>query len=192
MNSQKTILADCDGVLLNWNEAFHQWMTLNGFHLKDETEYSISKRYEISDNLGFSLVRLFNESSAMAHLKPFRDAVSAVRTLHSEHGYRFSVITSLSDSPDAAKLRRQNLYNVFGPEMWDDIICLPIGADKKSSLEKYPKGLWWIEDKPENAIAGQEVGMKPILIRHPHNDYSRALSVPQVDFWWEIVDIITG
>jgi hypothetical protein len=47
---------------------------------------------------------------------------------------------------------------------------LDTGADKDEALEKYrDTNYYWIEDKFSNAVAGQNVGMRPILIEHGWN-----------------------
>ena len=50
----------------------------------------------------------------------------------------------------------------------DDLKILEVA--KEDALEKYrDTGYYWIEDKFENAVAGQNVGMRPILIEHGWN-----------------------
>ena len=53
-----------------------------------------------------------------------------------------------------------------------EVVCLDTGADKDQILadygHKYP-GAYWIEDKPENLMAGVYVGLKGILMEHGHN-----------------------
>ena len=43
----KIILTDCDGVLLQWEKAFHEWMKLNGFEKKGEGHYDIDMMYHL-------------------------------------------------------------------------------------------------------------------------------------------------
>ena len=114
-----------------------------------------------------------------------------MRKLHFVHGYRFTVITSLSDNPRTLTKRRSNLYKVFGPELFEDIICLPHDAKKDSVLSKWKNsGLWWVEDVPQNAEAGIDQGLRSLLINRPYNlDFcTRAL---RVNNWDEILAIIT-
>jgi uncharacterized HAD superfamily protein len=63
-----------------------------------------------------------------------------------------------------------NLDKMFGPTAFTVLECLDTGADKDEALEKYRNsGYFWVEDKMANAVAGQNVGMKPILIEHGWN-----------------------
>jgi FMN phosphatase YigB (HAD superfamily) len=56
----KLILADCDGVLLDWEYAFSIWMEEHGFVLKDghQFEYDIGTRYGIDREQGRKLITM--------------------------------------------------------------------------------------------------------------------------------------
>lgn len=188
------ILVDADGVLLNWEFAFDVWMQEHGHKIVpgNEKKYSIGKRYGIDDSVGRKLVKIFNESAAVGFLPPLRDAMYYVKKLHEEHGYIFRCITSLSLDKNAGKLRRMNLEKLFGPTVFDDIVCLDTGADKDSALEQYrDSGYWWIEDKIENAEVGLRLGLRPILVEHGHN-MSYTGPIPLVKDWAQIHRIITS
>jgi hypothetical protein len=99
------------------------------------------------------------------------------------------VITSLSLDRNAAKLREMNLNKLFGNAI-ESVICLDTGADKDSALEFYrDSGMWWIEDKPENADVGHAMGLKSILVEHGHNMH-HVCPYPVVKNWREIYSII--
>ena len=191
---KKLILVDCDGVLCDWESAFDLWMTEQGYIMRPDgaNKYKIDQRYWIDQIDCIRLVKLFNQSAAIGFLPPLRDAIHYVKKLHAEHGYVFQCITSLSTNKNAQKLRQANLTNLFGPTVFEDIICLDTGADKDDALRPYQNsGLFWIEDKLENAIVGEKMGLKSILVRHPFNsDYTGP--IPSVDNWSSIYSIITG
>lgn len=189
--NHKPMLVDCDGVLVSWVDSFRSWMAARGFPEKDESAYSISQKYGLPKDLSDTLTREFCDSDAIADLHPFPRTVDVVRKLHFVHGYRFTVITSLSDNPRTLTKRRANLYKVFGPEPFEDIICLPHDAKKDSVLSRWKNsGLWWIEDVPQNAEAGIDLGLRSILINRPYNldTPTRALRVHN---WDEILAITT-
>lgn len=171
MKKDKIILTDCDGVILDWEEGFSIWMEHHG-HTKVEGYqfmYSIGDRYGIDKDQGSKLVKQFNESAAIGFLPPLRDAQFFVKKLHEQHQYKFICITSLSLDPYAKYLRQRNLKKLMG-DAFIDVVCLDTGADKDEALEKYRNsGYFWVEDKMANAVAGQNVGMKPILIEHGWN-----------------------
>lgn len=190
MIHDKIILTDCDGVLLDWEKAFDNWMADNGYIIKQKAVYDISKKYGIEKVIGKARVKQFNESAWMGYLHALRDARSGVAKLY-EHGYRFHCITSLSLDKKAQRLRQYNLENIFGKGTFKELICLDTGADKDEVLQQYKdSGLWWIEDKPSNAIAGKNVGLKPILINHSHNLNFDDDDIVKVNNWVELCSVI--
>lgn len=193
----KIILTDCDGVLLNWEWAFCIWMEQHGYtQIPDgNQEYNISKRFNIVETEGKALVNRFNESAAIGFLPALRDSIYYVKRLHEEHGYEFHCITSLSLDPSAKKLRQMNLEKMFGPTAFTVLECLDTGADKDEFLDEHyaDTGYYWIEDKMQNAIAGLNVGLNPILIEHGWNmNDSVPVGMKKVVKWKEIYEHIVG
>ena len=193
----KIILTDCDGVLLNWEYAFCIWMEQHGYkQIPDgNQQYDIAKRFNIGSSEGKALVHSFNESAAIGFLPALRDSIYYVKRLHEEHGYEFHCITSLSLDPSAKKLRQMNLDKMFGPSAFTVLECLDTGADKDEFLdERYADtGYYWIEDKMQNAVAGLNVGLTPILIEHGWNmNDSVPVGMKKVVKWKEIYEHIVG
>lgn len=188
---EKLILTDCDGVLLNWEWAFNVWMEQKGYKIDPATPghaYSMHIRYNIEIPHVKELIRQFNESAAIGFLPPLRDAVYYVSKLAAE-GFKFHVITSLSLDASAGKLRRRNLEKLFGP-VFDEVVCLDTGADKTQALEKYAgSGLVWLEDKLENALEGQKLGLTSILVEHGHN-MEHEYDIPTCSTWESIYKLI--
>lgn len=192
-NPQNLILVDCDGVLCNWEYAFAIWMEQHGFEAVEggQFEYDIGRRYNISKDQAKKLIRMFNESASIGFLPPLRDAMYYVKRLHEEHGYVFHCITSLSRDINAQRLREMNLKKLFGDTAFERIVCLDTGADKNYALEEYAgSGCWWVEDKPENADIGHDLGLRSVLMEHGHNMDHRP-SYPVVKNWRELFELIT-
>ena len=193
-NPKKLILVDADGVLLNWEYAFAIWMEQHGFVKVEgsEFEYDIGQRYNIGHEQGRKLIKMFNESAAIGFLPPLRDAMYYVKRLHEEHGFVFHCITSLSSDVNAQRLREMNLSKLFGNTAFEKIVCLETGADKNYALEEYAgSNCWWVEDKPENADLGHQMGLRSILMEHGHN-MNHECPYPVVTNWREIYEIITS
>lgn len=193
VTADRVILVDADGVLLNWEYAFAIWMEQHGFNKVEGGQfvYDIGERYNISRDQGRKLIKMFNESAAIGFLPPLRDAMYYVKRLHEELGYVFHCITSLSSDINAQRLREMNLEKLFGETAFEHVVCLETGADKNYALEPYAgTGCWWIEDKPENAEVGLDLGLKSILMEHGHNMHHVNERIPVVKNWREIYSII--
>jgi FMN phosphatase YigB (HAD superfamily) len=193
-NLNKLILTDADGVLLDWEWAFNVWMQEHGFEEVpgSKLNYDMSVRYGIPKEQVKKLIRIFNESAAIGFLPALRDAMYYVKRLHEEHGFRFHCITSLSLDPNAQKLREMNLNKLFGTSAFERIVCLDTGADKEEALEEYEgTGCYWLEDKPENAIAGYNAGLRSLLIEHGHNMHHYHEGITVVKNWKHIYEIVT-
>jgi len=191
----KIILTDIDGVTLDWEYAFDVWMLQHGFNKQEgwQFKYDIGTRYGIEKDQAKKLIRIFNESASIGFLPPLRDAMYYIKRLHEEHGFVFHAITSLSKDENAQELRRMNLRKLFGKTAFEKFVFLDTGADKDEALEPYrDKGYWWIEDKIVNCQAGNNVGLKSLLMEHGHNmDYDDP-RIPRVKNWKEIYEIIVA
>ena len=190
---EKLILVDCDGVLVDWLHSFSMWMEEHGYkELSTPNEcYDIHTTYGITKEKARELVKYFNESATMCCLPPLRDSVKYVKKIHEELGYVFHCITSLSLDRHAGQLRKLNLDNLFGKTVFDKLVCLDTGADKDDELLPYKdSGCMWVEDKPENALVGLEMGLDSYLINHHHNADFHNDDVTKVDNWKEIYELL--
>lgn len=186
----KKILTDADGVLLNWEGAFHSWMEEKNFYKNNTNSYEIYDRYPgmAVDEAG-RYVEEFNNCSRICCLPTIAGAVEGVAKLVNQ-GYRFDCITSISADPYTKLLRWQNLTEAFG-SVFDELTCIGNGRSKDTALSKYKDtGYWWLEDLPKNCDAGLRVGLRPILISHPYNEYYSNPNVVRVKNWEELCEVI--
>ena len=197
MQKDKLILTDADGCLFHWNAAFSLFMHEKGLPLLPETEdnYSIATRHGCTYADGRKLVTEFNHSAYIRDLHPFADSRHYVRKLAAD-GYKFIVITSLSDDPQAFDNRAHNIRKHFG-NVVQELHCLPIGIHKGEMLKRWRgTNLFWIEDHVENAAAGADVGLRSIVIDHPYNtkytqhDSKLHARVSYATPWEEIYNLI--
>lgn len=190
IRSEKLILVDCDGVLLDWVYSFHKFMAENGYTIKVENVYDVATTYNITKTESRNLVRQFNESARIGFLPGLRDSIKYVKKLHDE-GYVFHCITSLSTDYYAGKLREQNLERLFGKDVFEKVVCLDCGADKDEGLLPYKdSGCIWVEDKPSNAECGLRMGLQSILITHKFNEDYVNPDIRKFSKWKEIYEEI--
>lgn len=192
MRRDKIILVDCDGVMLDWEFAFENWMAKHGYDVVSKDEYKVDLKYGLSKQVKHRLVRMFNESAQIRKLPPLRDAIKYIKKLHTDHGYVFHCISSLSTDEYAQHLRTKNLREMFGDSVFDKFVYLDTGADKDDALIEYKDtDCYWVEDKPANADLGIEMGLDSILMAHAHNS-SYDGDALRVSNWKEIYETITG
>ena len=187
----KLILTDCDGVLLDWESKFIEWMESKGFKPDpNQFGYEMAQRFGMKKPKVKELIREFNESAWIGFLNPHKDAVWGMEQL-SAKGYTFGAVTSLSEDVYAKKMREMNLAELFPTSTFEFVECIDTGADKDQSLLPYKdSGMIWIEDKPENAQLGADLGLNAIMLRHQHNAHFDDARVKVVDNWAQLVNYV--
>lgn len=185
------ILTDADGVLLNWEDRFNSWMIGQKYKLLDPSAYDLETRFGLKSKEAKNLCEAFNQTAEIGFLNAFKDSIKYTRKISEDTGATFICISSLSSNKAAQKLRTINLSVVF-KDIFEDFIYLPCGADKGDVLDQFAySGMWWIEDKPENAEAGLSRGLNCILMNHPYNiSHKVHPSIHRVNNWKEIHSLI--
>jgi hypothetical protein len=192
MNLQKKIIADCDGVLLDWAYAFDVWMLENGYKKVPNTDkcYSQSIRYGISDDESNNLIKKFNQSGCVGFIPAFKDSVEYVTKLFN-CGYTFEVISCLDKDKFSQKLREKNLKHLFG-DVFDFIDCsldYTKGKEDYLSYRYQGKKYYWIEDSVNHAKSGENLGLKSVIMDHEYNKDWQGLRVKN---WKEFYQLVTN
>jgi FMN phosphatase YigB (HAD superfamily) len=202
--SNRIILTDVDGVLLEWEHHFTKWLQLRSYFDKNgnrnypyklldsgQDNYDMSKRFEISKETISQEIREFNRSAWMGTQRPMLESQTWVKLLHAE-GWTFVPITSQTSDIPGQALRKKRLGELFGEHVFSNYHILGTGADKDGALaEFHDTGLYWVEDKPKNALAGLKYGLKPILINHPYNKDFNHPDIIRVNNWKQIHEILS-
>ena len=195
----RIILTDADGCLFNWNCTFNEFMQDKGYTIipGEKENYSVADRFGIDPGIKMDFIKEFNHSDRIRYLPPHADAKEYVAKLNSE-GYKFIVITSLSEKTSAYDHRMYNLNEHFG----DAIVglhCLRIGVHKADKLQRWEDtNMFWIEDHVANAVAGAKLGLRAIVIDHTYNikygqdDHLLYARTSQDTPWADIYEIIMG
>ena len=207
--SNRIILTDVDGVLLEWENHFTQWMLQRSYYEKEVGEGYVGKRiypytlldnkqdtYEMSERFGLTKtevrkeIREFNKSAWMGTQPPMPDSQNWVKLLAAE-GWTFIPITSQTSDIPAQILRKKRLGELFGEHIFKNYHILDTGMDKDNVFAEFHNtGLYWVEDKPKNALVGLNYGLKPLLIDHAYNRDFKHPDIRRVNNWKEIHQII--
>ena len=200
-----------DGVLLEWERHFTDWMLQRSYFDNEVGEGYVGKKiypyklldnkestYEMAERFGLTKtevrkeIREFNKSAWMGNQAPMLDSQTWVKLLAAE-GWTFVPITSQTSDIPAQLLRKKRLGELFGDHIFTNYHILDTGFDKDSALSEFHgTGLYWVEDKPANALAGLKYGLKPILIDHPYNRDFNHPDITRVNNWQDIHKILSG
>ncbi len=205
ISNNRIILTDVDGVLLEWEHHFTKWMLQKTlfddrgarYHpyrlLPDKQDtYWMEERFGLTKNEIRIQIREFNRSAWMGTQRPMLGSQTWVKLLAAE-GWTFIPITSQTSDKPAQELRKRRLGELFGEHVFTNYHILGTGADKDSALAEFHNtGLYWVEDKPANAVAGLKYGLKPILIDHPYNKDLNHDGIIRVNNWQDIHKILSG
>jgi len=209
--SNRIILVDVDGVLLEWENHFTEWMLQRSYFETEVGEGYVGKRihpyklldnkqdtYEMADRFGLTKtevrkeIREFNKSAWMGNQPPMPGSQTWVKLLAAE-GWTFIPITSQTSDIPAQLLRKKRLGELFGDHIFTNYHILDTGADKDSALAIFKNtGLYWVEDKPKNALAGLKFGLKPIIIDHPYNRDFNHPDIIRVNNWKDVHEILVN
>ncbi len=204
-SNNRIILTDVDGVLLEWEHHFTKWMLQRTLFDEKNARYhpytllpDKQNTYEMAERFGISIkqirkeIREFNRSAWMGTQRPMLESQTWVKLLAAE-GWTFIPITSQTSDIPAQQLRKKRMGDLFGDHIFTNYHILGTGADKDGALaEFHDTGLYWVEDKPKNALAGLKYGLKPILIDHPYNRDFEHPEIIRVSNWKDIHKIVSG
>ncbi len=205
ISNNRIILTDVDGVLLEWEHHFSKWMLQRTlfdergarYHphrlLPDkQNTYEMAERFDVTKDEIRKLIREFNRSAWMGTQRPMLESQTWVKLLCAE-GWTFIPITSQTSDIPAQQLRKKRMGDLFGDHVFTNYHILGTGADKDGALSEFhDTGLYWVEDKPKNAVAGLKYGLKPILIDHPYNQDFEHPDVIRVSNWKQIHELLSG
>lgn len=193
--NNKLILVDADGVLLSWEYAFEKYLALSGYKksitLDPQSTRDVCRMYGIDSDAAEYVIRSFNQSAHIGFIPPHLDSIKYVKKLHEEHGYVFTVITSMGTDPYAKKLRIMNLENLFGKHVFEDFIFLSTGSLKDEALKQYSGSeCFWVDDMHKNCVTGIKYGLKSL-----HMTTSESVQhdeIITVTSWQDVYHLVTG
>ena len=201
--STRIILTDVDGVLLEWEHHFTKWMVQRTYFDTKGSRYhpyrlleDKENTYEMAERFGVTIpeirkeIREFNRSAWMGTQRPMPGSQTWVKLLHAE-GWTFIPITSQTSDKPAQELRKKRLEELFGKQVFSNYHILGTGADKDSALAEFHNtGLYWVEDKPKNALVGLNYGLTVLLYDRPYNRDFNHPKITRVNNWEQIHEML--
>lgn len=179
----RTVLLDCDDVMLNWLDGFRIYMSKQlGREIcpRGPDSWFMHKWLGIEEDEVVPHIATFNASRHFGDLQPIDGAVRAVEAL--AETAEIHVITSCSADQLTWDMRYENLRQHFGPT-FESLECLDLGQSKQDALAKYEGNVVWVEDNLKNAMLGVELGHRTYLRRTSHNSRLEADSDKRITWF---------
>lgn len=192
----KPVIFDCDGVLLDWETCFREWVEKNypngQFNSEYPLDWDLSKWIGCTQEQAFGLIRSFNQTSHFGALDPMPEAARLLYEIDRK-GHPIYVVTSCSNDPAVLRRREQNLSRVFSIDI-RRTICLDLGVSKLETLRAFNTVFgecFWVEDNYQNAIDGHAAGHRSFFLRRPHNEMQWHLGSDQVKRLENLLDLVS-
>ena len=147
--SNRIILTDVDGVLLEWEHHFTKWMLQRTLFDERGARYhpyrllpNKENTYEMAERFGLTVteirkeIREFNRSAWMGTQRPMMESQTWVKLLAAE-GWTFIPITSQTSDIPAQELRKKRLTELFGKNVFQNYFIFDTGASKDAALNEF-------------------------------------------------------
>lgn len=171
------ILSDIDDVVLDWTSGAEQFCQAT-FGTKT-----------FPAELDVSLLAMFNQSDEFSRLEVFPDAADVLRQLKRAFDATIIGITACGTSEEVVSARLRNLHAVL-PGVFSNIIAVPVGASKYSSLKRFTSDASvWVDDNPVHCVAGASLGIDTVHMDKysRHQTPSRPNIIRCVN-WFELLE----
>lgn len=192
---KKTLVTDCDGVLLQWLTHvpdFVEELGLDTSHLRDCMKGNqFIPFFDLfaakNEKEAFERLEAYQESDYLKRLPIMEDgAEKAISNLSKE--YEIIVVTSFSENPKAQRNRAENLELRYGNAI-SDLICLPQAADKTEVLKDLAKSRdvkIWLDDQIKHVHHGINAGIDSYQYTHGMDCGRNTGEVKEIDSWKKV------
>ena len=172
----KVFVTDIDDCVLQWKEGFFKFLKTKGWH-QDPTSKCDSWNIWtwICDSYGEKMDKVL----AIEYITEFNGYPRVLKPLQStqfylplikSQGFDIIGLTSFGGCPIQTKFRQEYLDVLF-PNIFKEVIVLPLGACKNDALLKL-KPDYFIEDNRANADKACDLGIKTLLLSTSYNQGS--------------------
>lgn len=164
------LILDVDGVLLDFDSAFDRMM---------------AERF--GTDFDGSYID-FCESVYFSELEPYCQSDVYIPKLH-KMGITLRIITACGDTVQIKKMRRINLYKVFG-DVFENIDFVGMEESKQAYLESFTgrDDVAYIEDTIERYLLAKSLGIKSYLM---HTHLTSSMDVDVFDDWKQLFHFLT-
>lgn len=197
---KKTILTDCDGVLLNWLSGLPGFLEDAGHdtsHLKSLLDGNQFVPF-------FDLFMVDNEQDALEMMDRYHQSEHLTRLPEMEPGsseairrlgqdYEIIVVTSFSDNKIAQRNREENLRLRYGDAI-TDLVCLPFSADKTEALKSIAKrcdAKIWLDDQIKHVHHGTNAGIDSYQFTFGMSCGRNTGEVAEIDSWTKVERLLS-
>ena len=198
---KKTLLTDCDGVLLDWLSGIPEFLASQGLdsdHLMDGlmgNQFIPIEKIFMSETVEQALSRMndYHRSDCMKKLPIMEPGAEAsLKRLSDE--YEIIVVTSFSEDKAAQKNREENLQLRYGNSI-SDLICLPFSANKTDVLRDLAKSRdvsLWVDDQIKHVYHGINAGINSYQYTYNMSCGRNTGEVRELDSWRKIEKMLLG
>lgn len=161
-----TIVFDLDDVLANLRESLYRTLsraTGVDLHWRDWTHYDLRRHYDVGDDW---LEDILIAERTMEVCQPEPGAAETTRLLI-ELGFELVIVTARGWHPQAETLTREWLET--HRIAYDELLIVPLGADKLAALTDYDHIALAVDDHPHNTFRYQQAGIPTLLMDRPWN-----------------------
>lgn len=192
-NTEKIILTDIDGVVLDFASSFSPYIKDNHNHTGCLDSF-FSEVHSTGRHM--EVVANFCMSDYFKSLEAKDCALSVLNDLRRD-GWRFIAITACDTEYDKQCLktsyqnRMDNLERHF-PGVFEDMHFSKWSTGKGEILKRFAP-TWWVDDRADHAYEGHEAGHSSIIMRSVEvkiASMENPKNLPVVDDWFEIKDMI--
>ena len=188
----KTIILDCDDVILDWRLGFSLWMKAKGWEVTNP--YPTDQRMlGAFPGKSWDEIRVempdFNRSPAFSRLSFLPDAPDGVAALR--ESFPDSTLVILTASGADPKTREMREINLAGLP-FDHLIMLDLHGSKAEWLAQAVKPALFIDDHPRHAEAAANLGMTTLLFDRPWNRDHAHPAVTRISGWKAVIDLASG
>lgn len=171
---KQPVILDCDGVLLDWETGFRNWVLRHRpttvFASEYPTDWDLSHWIGCTPDESMALIQGFNQSAYFGCLSAMPGAARMLYELERRRHPLF-VLTSCSSDQITVARRKRNLEIVFAARI-ERVICLDLGVSKLETLRAFSTVFGeciWVEDNMKNALDGYTAGHRSFFLHRPHN-----------------------